>query len=108
MRRPPLSTAFPLAPVLAGLLAVGSTGVGQGPVGDAPKGPPGPAADLERFRALDPAERLRAVEAHSTAKNSFRAAARGDVAVAIVERGSLDAATVADLACQLKARNKDR
>lgn len=107
MCRPPRVTAFPFAPVFVCLLVVGSTGVGQGPGGRAPTGPPGPTAELERFRALDPAERLRAVEGRPGAKPAFQAASRGDLTVAVVERGSLDAATVGDVSCQVKARGKD-
>src|SRR3954453_8434031 len=97
---------LPFAAILVCLVAVGSAGLGQEPS----RGPlkvPGPAADLERFRALDPAERLRAVEALPVAKHAFKAVARGDLTAVVFERGSLDAATVADLVCQVKARGKE-
>ena len=92
--------------VLVGLFSVGSNALGQVPDSRPLSGPSGPAGDLERFRSLDPADRLRAVEAHPAAKNAFQAVARGDLSVAIVERGTLDAATTADVVCQLRARSK--
>src|SRR4051794_39157658 len=105
MCRPPRPRR--LAPILLCLLAVGSAVPGQEPGRGLPKGSPGPAADLERFRSLDPAERLRAIEGLAGAKEAFRPVARGDLTAAILERGSLDAATVADLTCQVKPRGKD-
>src|SRR5436190_15858214 len=105
MRRLPHSAAFPFVPALAVLFALGSTGFAQGPLG----GPTEPARfiDFERFRALTPAERLRTVEGLPGAKAAFQAAARGELTATIIERGSLDAATVADLTCTVKARGKD-
>jgi RND family efflux transporter MFP subunit len=91
--------------LLVTLLAVGSVALGQEPSRGTLK-VPGPAADLERFRALDPAERLRAVEALAGAKDPFKTVARGDLTAVILERGRLDAATVVDLVCQVKARGK--
>jgi HlyD family secretion protein len=107
MSRPPRHAAFPVALVFIGLLATASTGLGQPPGRGAPKGPTQPDADLERFRSLDPAERLQAVEALPGAKDAFKTVARGDLTVAVVERGSLDAATVVDVSSQIKARGKD-
>src|SRR3954462_8685894 len=105
MRRLPHSAAFPFVPALAVLFALGSPGFAQGPLG----GPTEPVRfiDFERFRALSPAERLRAVEGLPGAKAVFQAAARGGPTATIIERGSLDAATAADLTCTVKARGKD-
>src|SRR5437660_589733 len=58
MCRPPRPLAF--APLLVSLLALASVAVGQEPRKGVPKASSGPVADLERFRALEPAERLRA------------------------------------------------
>jgi RND family efflux transporter MFP subunit len=109
--------------VVAGTIGIGTWSVAQGPAGgppapgaqppsrgptaDGPKRPPLEAEDLERFRALEPADRMRLVESRPRAKAEFPEAARGDLAAAVVERGSLDAATSADLVCRVKARGKD-
>jgi RND family efflux transporter MFP subunit len=108
---------------VAGALTTGVWSAAQGPGTGRPgaqgqpgakdpgrRGPgvlPRAAEDLERFRGLDPAERLRLVESRPGAKPEFPAAARGDLTAAVVERGSLDAATSADLVSAVKARGKD-
>src|SRR4051812_31548647 len=105
MSRSPHLAAFPLVPVLAGLLAVSSTGFGQGPLGE-PADPPR-FIDFERFQAMTPAGRLRAIENLPGAKGAFQPVTRGDLTATVIERGFLDAANTADLTCQVKARGKD-
>jgi hypothetical protein len=93
------------APISVALLVIGtSAGNSQDP-GRGSKDPS--AADVERFRALDPAKRLQLVEARPDARTAFTKVERGDLAVTVHERGSLEAADVADLACEIKARGKD-
>ncbi|HKB05668.1 MAG TPA: efflux RND transporter periplasmic adaptor subunit [Gemmataceae bacterium] len=108
---------------VAGGLTVGAWSAAQGPgdgqpAGRAPAaaqlpGPAGragqapPANDLENFRAVPPAARLRIVERRLGDKAEFPAAARGDLTPAVVERGSLDAATQADVVCAVRARGRD-
>jgi RND family efflux transporter MFP subunit len=84
---------------LVSLLVVASCALGQGSSGS--------SIDFERFRAMTPAERLRAVESRSGAGAVFQPVARGDVTATVIERGSLEAATAADVTCQVKARGKD-
>ena len=43
--------------------------------------------DFERFRAMSPAERLRAVESRPGVKAAFRQVVRGDLTAAVIERG---------------------
>jgi HlyD family secretion protein len=107
MSRPLNFTSLPFASVLIVWFTIGSNGLGQGPIGSAQKGAPAPASELDRFRALDPAERLRVVEALPGAKDAFRATTHGDLTATILERGSLDAANAADLYCKVPARKKD-
>jgi RND family efflux transporter MFP subunit len=96
---------------LAFLTSVVLSGYGQSPRPSAtPAGEPSDPPrliDFEHFQALTPAARLRAVAGLPAAKAAFQPVARGDVTATIIERGSLDAATAADLTCQLKARGKD-
>jgi multidrug efflux pump subunit AcrA (membrane-fusion protein) len=66
-----------------------------------------PTLDLDRFRALDPAERLKTVEALPNAKTAFTKVARGNLNVLITERGSAEAANIAELGCELTARDKN-
>jgi multidrug efflux pump subunit AcrA (membrane-fusion protein) len=92
------------------------TGCGQPPLpprgpaaqepADDPSEPPRPI-DFERFQAMSPATRLRAVEEMPAVKAAFQPVARRDLTANVIERGSLDAANAADLSCQLKARGKD-
>ena len=82
MCRPPHLATASFVAVIACLFTLSPTASGQVPVSGAQTGP---AADLERFRSLDPADRLRVVEAHPGAKTAFQAVSRGDLAVAIVD-----------------------
>jgi HlyD family secretion protein len=65
------------------------------------------AAELERFRALGPAERLKLVEKLAGVDVPFAATTRGDLAAAVVERGSIEPASYADVICKVKAKDKE-
>ena len=62
--------------------------------------------ELNRLRALDPAERLKLVAKLAGANDPFTATKRGDLTAVIVERGTVEPVDYADLACKLKARGK--
>jgi hypothetical protein len=62
---------------------------------------------MTRFRAHEPAERLKIVERIAGADKAFSAAKRGDLVAGIVERGAIDAATYVDLSCMVKAKDKN-
>jgi HlyD family secretion protein len=64
------------------------------------------AAELDRLRALEPADRLRLVEKLAGANTPFAAARRGDLVASVVERGTIEPANFADLICNVKAREK--
>ena len=75
-------------------------------------GPSGPGRDstvpaLERFRQLEPSERLKLVEKVAGGKEPFAAAKVGDIVSTIVERGSVEAARTIELSCKVKAKDKD-
>ena len=106
MRRSPRSTVVSFVAVLICPLTVGSDSFAQAPGGPGPKGPAVAADDLAGFRTLDPAQRLKLIDAVG-ARDAFRPITRGDLTATVVERGTLDAATAAELICQLKARGKD-
>ena len=70
--------------------------------------PPSPlAAEIERFRALEPAERLQFVEKRAEAKVPFVAASRGDLVTVVIERGSIEPANYVELICKVKAKRKE-
>src|SRR5436190_20977608 len=64
------------------------------------------AAEMDRFRALEPADRLKLVEKLAGATTPFAAASRGDLVAAVVERGVIEPADYADLICKVKAKEK--
>src|SRR5262249_30751913 len=74
--------------------------------GPARKGKPAPARqeDLERFRKMSPEERLQRAEKAGGPRQAFIPVTRADLDVALVERGSLDAADATDIVCRLQAR----
>lgn len=93
----------------AALLLGVATTVGLGALrGGPPDQPPParPAADLDRFRALAPADRLKLVEKLAAADAPFAAATRGDLFATIVERGSVEPVNAADVICRVKAPDK--
>lgn len=93
-----------ITPLLfVGLLAITAVGRAQEP----PSRLPRPSLDLERFRALEPSERLRAIEKFELAKSPFVAVTKGDLVAAIVERGAIAATDCVDVICQLKASGKE-
>jgi hypothetical protein len=63
--------------------------------------------DIESFRALGPAERLKAIEKLAAKKNPFAAVSRGDLVAAVVERGAIEPANFVDVICRVKATGKD-
>jgi HlyD family secretion protein len=63
--------------------------------------------ELENFRGLDPAERLKLIEKRAGAKPPFAATTRGDLAVTVIERGSIESANNVDVVCKVKAKDKD-
>src|SRR5689334_7680907 len=70
---------------------------------DLPSRQPGSSADLEGFRALEPAERLKAIEKLSPTKSPFAPVSKGDLITAIVERGAIEPAKCVDVICKVKA-----
>jgi multidrug efflux pump subunit AcrA (membrane-fusion protein) len=99
--------------LLVGLLALGAlAAAGQGGGGDDSSG--AKPSDrlrpetLERFRKMDPGERLKWAEKTAGGKLLLHSVKRGDVDVLITERGSLDAADASDVICRLKAQGKGR
>jgi len=68
--------------------------------------PSGPAEEMDRFRALASTERLKLVEKLAGANVPFSATKRGDLAVAVVERGLVEPARYADVICKVKAKDK--
>lgn len=97
------------APVVAGAQPPG--GPPRGFKGDEPPRTFAPAgrgaAELERFRALDPTERLKLIEKLAGKADPFAAAQRNDLVSAILERGSLEPASAFDLVCKVKARDRN-
>jgi RND family efflux transporter MFP subunit len=69
--------------------------------------PPRPTSELDRFRALDPAERLKLIEKLAAGKAPFTATRRGNLLAAVVERGAIEAALTFDVVCRVKAKDKD-
>lgn len=92
-----------LATLFLSLLAIVATGRAQEPLSRLPR----PSLDMERFRALEPAERLKAIEKYELAKSPFAAVTKGDLVAAIVERGAIEATDCVDVICKLKASGKD-
>src|SRR5687768_15869727 len=64
-------------------------------------------AELDRVRALEPADRLKLVVKLAGANDPCTATKRGDLAAAIVERGLVEPVDCAELVCKLKARGKE-
>src|SRR5688500_6989536 len=62
--------------------------------------------DLDRFRALEPAERLKLVEKLPAANTLFAATKRGHLVAAVVERGVIEPADYADVFCRVKTSGK--
>jgi HlyD family secretion protein len=78
---------------------------------DPPRKGPRPsksAAEVDRFRSLDPADRLKLVAKHAGGTDPFAAVKRGDLAAAVVERGSVEPLDAVDLVCKVKARSKEK
>lgn len=63
--------------------------------------------NLERFRALEPSERLKAIEKLELKNSPFAAVKKGDLIAAIVERGAVEPANCVDVICKVKATGKD-
>ena len=101
------SVAGLVAALALGLVLVASGAAG----GDEPPGkaarPTRVEAELTRFRALEPDDRLKLVAKLAGATEPFTAVRRGDLAGAVVERGTIEPVDYADLTCQLKARGKE-
>jgi RND family efflux transporter MFP subunit len=62
---------------------------------------------MERFRALEPLERLRLVEKLAGQKDPYATAKRGDLIAAVVERGVVEPGDYADVYCKVKANAKE-
>ncbi|HYH68974.1 MAG TPA: HlyD family efflux transporter periplasmic adaptor subunit [Urbifossiella sp.] len=100
------SVAGLLAALAVGLVLVASQAAGQ----DEPPSKARPTRvqiELTNFRALEPDDRLKLVAKLAGATDAFTATRRGDLAAAVVERGTVEPVDYADLACQLKARSKE-
>jgi hypothetical protein len=85
---------------------LGAFVVGPGARGGAADEPAGLSRQqaLERFRKMSPEARLeRAVKAGGV--KAFVSVTQGDLAVTVVERGTLDAAEASDIVCRVKARS---
>src|SRR5688572_19738538 len=106
MTHPSRAASARAAALAFGLLMFGPPAAGGD---DPPKKspPPRPGAEMDRFRALEPAERLKLVEKLAGADTPFAAAKRGDLAAAVVERGVVEAADYADVFCRVKASGKE-
>jgi HlyD family secretion protein len=65
------------------------------------------ATQVQYFRDLEPKERLKLVEKLAGGGSSFTAAKRGDLAVAVIERGSLESANNFDVICKVKGKDKE-
>ena len=95
----------PTAVLALGLLVLASAaGTGQPPKKARPSKLD---TDLERFRGLDPAERLTLVTKLAQPKEAFTATKSGDLTAAIVERGTVEPVDYADLTCKAKAQGKE-
>jgi len=70
------------------------------------KGPPASdmSAAIERFRALEPAERLKMIEILAGEKSPFIATTRGDLVMSIVERGVIEPLNAPELVCKVKQK----
>jgi HlyD family secretion protein len=78
---------------------------------DPPRKTPRPsklAAEVDRFRSLGPADRLKLVAKLAGGNDPFAAVKRGDLAGAVVERGAVESADAVDLICKVKARGKEK
>lgn len=93
---------FAFLSVLSLVLLPQASAVAQPPK----KSPPVSAlsAAIERFRALEPAERLKLVERLAGEKSPFNATAKGDLVVSIVERGSIEPVNAPELVCKVKQK----
>jgi HlyD family secretion protein len=94
------------AALAVGLLALGPRAEGDEP----PKKVPRQSkleAELDRVRALEPADRLKLVVKLAGANDPFIATKRGDLAGGIFERGVVEPVDYAELVCKLKARGKE-
>lgn len=89
-----------------GLLALGPRAEGDGPPKKAPRQSK-LEAELDRVRALEPADRLKLVVKLAGANDPFAATKRGDLTTAVVERGLVEPVDYAELICKLKARGKE-
>ena len=75
-----------------------------------PKKAPRPSkleTEVERVRALEPADRLKLVVNLAGANDPFAATTRGDLTAAVVARGVVEPVDYADLLCKVKARGKE-
>jgi HlyD family secretion protein len=78
---------------------------------DPPRKAPRPsklATEVDRFRSLEPADRLKLVAKHAGTNDPFAAVKRGDLAAAVVERGVVEPVDAVDLICKVKARSKEK
>jgi biotin carboxyl carrier protein len=67
---------------------------------------PSPPGALEAFRKLTPAERGRLLDKVPQLERYLATARRGTVSAAVVERGTVEPADVADVVCRVKNRGK--
>jgi multidrug resistance efflux pump len=65
-----------------------------------------PPEALERFRNLSPAERLRLLEKVPGLEKHLYTVKRDTVSATLLERGSVEPAGIADVACRVKSRGK--
>jgi RND family efflux transporter MFP subunit len=101
-RRP--AFAWTAGALACGLFLLTPGAAGQDDPPRKPAAPTRPQTELERFRALEPAERLKLVEQLAGPKALFATAKRGDLAAAVVERGTIDAADYTDVYCKVRGR----
>ena len=88
------------------LLFVSGTAGGEQPPKKAGR-PSKLETELDRLRALEPADRLKFVVKLAGANDPFAATKRGDLTAALIERGTIEPVDYADLTCKLKARGKE-
>jgi RND family efflux transporter MFP subunit len=78
---------------------------------DPPRKGPRPsksAAEIDRFRSLEPVDRLKLVTKHAGTNDPFAEVKRGDLTTAVVERGAVEPADAVDLVCKVRARGKEK
>src|SRR5262249_17891644 len=68
------------------------------------QGLPSTSALLEKFEKLSPTARLDLINT-ANSEHDFKAAFRGDLVQAIIERGTLEAVDVSEVFCRLRARD---